>query len=113
VSPGAAELYCKAFILDANVLAEIGFPISDEDPAGVIRRIIESGVNVVKATLGGAQGNFEEAAAAIARADLGFSGGEGMLRRATSRVGTPAASFRQMQRDREYRKPKHMCRNSV
>ena len=70
VSPVAAELYRKAFVLDGNVLAEIGFPISEDDPVGVTRRIVTSGVNVVKATLGGPQGNFEEAVDAIAKAEL-------------------------------------------
>ena len=70
VSPVAAELYRKVFVLDGNVLAAVGFPISSDDPAGVTRRIVGSGVNVVKSTLGGAQGNFEDAVAAIARAEL-------------------------------------------
>ena len=34
------------------------------------KRIVGSGVNVVKSTLGGPQGNFEEAVAAIAKAEL-------------------------------------------
>jgi membrane dipeptidase len=70
VSPVAAELYRRALVLDANTLAGIGFPISDEYPAGVTNLIIGSGVNVVKATLGGAQGNFEQAVTAIAKAAL-------------------------------------------
>jgi membrane dipeptidase len=70
VSKEAAELYRKALVLDCNALAGIGWPISDEDPAGVTKLILGSGVNVVKATLGGAQGNFEEAVAAIAKAEL-------------------------------------------
>ena len=37
---------------------------------GVTKRIVGSGVNVVKSTLGGPQGNFEEAVAAIANAEL-------------------------------------------
>jgi membrane dipeptidase len=69
VSPVATELYRKVFVLDGNALAGIGFPISNDDPAGVTKLIVGSGVNVVKATLGGAQGNFEEAVAAIAKAD--------------------------------------------
>ncbi len=69
-SADAAELYRKAFVLDCNALAGIGFPISDDDPLGVTKLILGSGVNVVKATLGGAQGNFEEAVAAIAKAEL-------------------------------------------
>ena len=52
-----------------SVLAEIGFPISSDDPVGITKSIVGSGVNVVKATLGGPQGNFEHAVAAIANAD--------------------------------------------
>jgi membrane dipeptidase len=70
VSPVAAELYRKVLVLDANVLGAIGFPISDNDPAGVTKLIVGSGVNVVKSTLGGPQGNFEDAVAAIAKAEL-------------------------------------------
>jgi membrane dipeptidase len=66
----AAELYRRTFVLDGNVLGEIGFPISDRDPMGVTARIVGSGVNVVKATLGGPEGDFEEAVDAIARAEL-------------------------------------------
>jgi len=70
VSPGAAELYRKAFVLDGNVLGAIGFLASIDDSASVSKRIVGSGVNVVKSTLGGPDGNFEEAVAAIAKADL-------------------------------------------
>jgi membrane dipeptidase len=70
VSTAAAELYRNALILDGNALAGIGFPISDDDPVGVTKLIIGSGVSLVKATLGGAQGKFEEAVAAIAKAEL-------------------------------------------
>lgn len=70
VSVEAAELYRKALVLDCNALAGIGFPISKEDPVGVTKLILGSGVNVVKATLGGAQGNFQDAVAAIAKAEL-------------------------------------------
>jgi membrane dipeptidase len=70
VSPVAAELYRKAFVLDGNVLGAIRFPISDHDPVGETKLIVGSGVNVVKATLGGPEGNFEEAVDAIARAEL-------------------------------------------
>jgi membrane dipeptidase len=65
----AAEIYRKAFVLDCNALAGIGFPISDDDPVGVTKLILNSGINVVKATLGGATGNFEGAVAAIAKAE--------------------------------------------
>ena len=70
VSAEATELYRRALVVDGNALAGIGFPVSEDDPAGVTRLIMESGVNVVKATLGGASGKFEEAVAAIAEADL-------------------------------------------
>jgi membrane dipeptidase len=69
MSKAAEELYRKAFVLDGNALAGIGFPISDDDPVGVTKLIVGSGVNVAKATLGGAQGDFEEAVAAIAGAE--------------------------------------------
>jgi len=70
VSPAAAELYRKAFVLDGNVLGAIRFPISEHDPVGETKLILGSGVNVVKSTLGGPVGNFEEARDAIAKADL-------------------------------------------
>jgi membrane dipeptidase len=70
VSPGAAELYRKAFVLDGNVLGAIGFLVSIDDTAGVSKRIVGSGVNVVKSTLGGPQGDFEDAISAIAKAEL-------------------------------------------
>ena len=70
VSAEAAELYRRALVLDANALAGIGFPVSDDDPAGVTKAILNSGVNVVKATLGGADGKFEQAEAAIDEAEL-------------------------------------------
>src|SRR5215475_10581800 len=70
VSPVAAKLYRKVFVLDGNVLGALGFPISEHDPPGETSSIVGSGVNVVKSTLGGPQGNFEEAVAAIAKAEL-------------------------------------------
>jgi membrane dipeptidase len=70
VSPVAAELYGKALVIDGNVLGAIRFPISEHDPVGETRLILGSGVNVVKSTLGGPQGTFDEAVAAIASADL-------------------------------------------
>jgi len=38
-SPVAAELYRKVFVLDGNVLGAIGFPIQNDDPAGVTKRL--------------------------------------------------------------------------
>lgn len=70
VSKEAAELYTRAFTLDCNALGGIGFPISKDDPGGVTKLIHDSGVNVVKATLGGADGGFEETVAAIAKTEL-------------------------------------------
>src|SRR5262245_28620762 len=72
VSPVAAELYRKVLVLDGNVLGALGFPISIQGPtdAEMTKRIAGSGVNVVKSTLGGPEGNFEEAVAAIAKAEL-------------------------------------------
>ena len=70
VAPEAAELYRKAFVLDGNVLGAIGFLASIDDSVGVSKRIVGSGVNVVKSTLGGPEGNFEEAVTAIAKAEL-------------------------------------------
>src|SRR5689334_1675150 len=70
VSPVAADLYRKTFVLDGNVLGALGFPISEHDPIGETKVIVGSGVNVVKSTLGGPQGNFDEAVAAIAKAEL-------------------------------------------
>jgi membrane dipeptidase len=66
----AAELYRKAFTLDCNTLAGIGFPLDPTDSAGYAKRIRDSGVNVVKATLGGADGDFETTLTAISRAEL-------------------------------------------
>jgi membrane dipeptidase len=70
VSAEAAELYRRALVLDANALAGIGFPVSGNDPADVTKMILGSGVNVVKATLAGAEGKFEQAEAEIAEAEL-------------------------------------------
>ena len=67
--PNAAELYRNAFVLDCNALAGLGFPLSRTDPDGVAKMIRDSGVTVVKSTLGGADGNFEATLAAIARAE--------------------------------------------
>jgi membrane dipeptidase len=68
VSREAAELYRRAFVLDCNTLAGLNyadFKKSPEDQA----KLRSSGVNVIKATLGGATGNFEDAVKEIAAAD--------------------------------------------
>jgi hypothetical protein len=42
VSRVAAELYRKVLVLDGDVLAEIGFPISTDDSVGVTKLIVGS-----------------------------------------------------------------------
>jgi membrane dipeptidase len=73
-SPGpsaeAARLYREAFVLDGNALASIGglrMRNNQEEMAAAIRG---SGVTAVKATLGGAIGDFAATVADIASADL-------------------------------------------
>ncbi len=66
VSSAAEALYRNAFVLDGNALAGIRFPLSKSNVEELVRMIRESGVNVVKSTLGGANGNFEETLASIA-----------------------------------------------
>lgn len=69
VSPEAAKLYREAFILDGNALASIGFLRTRENQEEITKAIRESGVTVVKATLGGAMGDFPMAVEDIAMAD--------------------------------------------
>src|SRR5215471_13310552 len=58
-----AKLYSNAFVLDCNTLGSIG-------PYGPsVKDVDESGVSVVKSTLGGLTCTFDEALAAIAAAD--------------------------------------------
>jgi membrane dipeptidase len=55
----AAALCRNAFVLDCNTLASVGqTPVGDQK--GLLKNIHESGVTVVKCTLGGAHGKFEE-----------------------------------------------------
>src|SRR2546423_9570470 len=69
VSAEAAKLYRESFILDCNALASIGRLQSNSQQNEVATAIRESGVVAVKATLGGAIGDFAIAVAAIASAD--------------------------------------------
>jgi len=64
----ADALYRRALVLDANTLASIGQLASDGDSAAQLRQLRDSGVNALKTTLGGADGNFEAAVADIAAA---------------------------------------------
>jgi membrane dipeptidase len=66
-SSAAATLYQKAFVLDANTLASIGqVPRSEQQE--LVRAIRQSGITVVKSTLGGGSGNFEQTLADVAAA---------------------------------------------
>ena len=58
VSAEAAKLYGDSFILDCNALASIGWLPTREKQNEITKAIRESGVNAVKATLGGATGDF-------------------------------------------------------
>ncbi|MFN2509156.1 MAG: dipeptidase [Chthoniobacterales bacterium] len=66
VSSAAADLYRDAFVLDANALVGLRFPLSESNDEALSRMIRDSGVTAVKSTLGGASGGFEEAIASIA-----------------------------------------------
>ncbi|MFI4978770.1 MAG: dipeptidase [Nevskiales bacterium] len=64
---GNAEVYRKAFVLDCNTLASIG-SFSDSDLAEIKPLLRDSGVSVVKSTLGGGGADFEATVADIAAA---------------------------------------------
>ena len=68
LSADAAKLYRESFILDGNALAGIGGLLGQSNQNEIAKLIRESGVTVVKATLGGAIGNFESTVADIAAA---------------------------------------------
>jgi membrane dipeptidase len=66
VSADAAKIYRDSFILDCNALAGIGGLLGQSNQDEITKLIRESGVTVLKSTLGGAIGNFESAVADIA-----------------------------------------------
>jgi membrane dipeptidase len=68
VSAEAAKLYREAFVLDANALASIGGLRMRNNQDEITKLIRDSGVTAIKATLGGATGNFEMAVEDIASA---------------------------------------------
>src|SRR4051812_19326667 len=68
VSAEAAKLYRESFILDGNALASIGTLAGRSNQDEITKLIRGSGVTAIKATLGGAIGNFEMAVADIASA---------------------------------------------
>jgi membrane dipeptidase len=68
VSAEAARIYRDSLILDGNALAGIGGLLGQSNLEEIAKLIRESGVTALKATLGGAIGNFEMAVADIASA---------------------------------------------
>lgn len=68
VSAEAAKIYRDAFILDCNAFAGIGGILGRSNQDEITKLIRESGVTVLKSTLGGAIGNFEMAVEDIASA---------------------------------------------
>jgi membrane dipeptidase len=68
-SAEAAKLYRDSFVLDGNALASIGNLLNVGNPAEVAKGIRESGVTALKATLGGAIGDFAVTVADIAAAE--------------------------------------------
>jgi membrane dipeptidase len=69
LSPDAAKLYRDSFILDCNALASIGSLHARSNQEAITRVIRDSGVTALKATLGGAMGDFETAIMHIAAAE--------------------------------------------
>jgi membrane dipeptidase len=69
ISAEAAKLYRESFILDGNALASIGQFHWQSQGGELAAGLRESGVHAVKATLGGAIGDFAMAVADIASAD--------------------------------------------
>ncbi|MGB9145062.1 MAG: membrane dipeptidase [Acidobacteriaceae bacterium] len=68
VSASVALLYRKALVLDANTLASIGYVQYEKDVAQKLQAIRNSGVTVLKSTMGGDGGTFEETVADLAAA---------------------------------------------
>src|SRR5690349_214602 len=69
VSAKAADLYRSSFILDCNALASIGYQITGSEQDKLLKAVRESGITVLKSTLGQATGTFDETMADIAEAD--------------------------------------------
>jgi membrane dipeptidase len=69
VSAEAAKLYRDSFILDGNALASIGYLLGRPNQDEITKLVRESRVTALKATLGGAIGNFEATVEDIAAAD--------------------------------------------
>lgn len=69
VSAKAAELYRSSFVLDCNTLASIGFQLTGDEQEVKLKAVRDSGITVLKSTLGGPNGTFEQTRADIAAAD--------------------------------------------
>lgn len=68
VSAKAAELYRNSFVLDCNALASIGYQLGGSNQSK-LQAVRESGITVLKSTLGGPTGTFDETQADIGAAD--------------------------------------------
>lgn len=69
ISAEAAKIYRDSFILDGNALASIGWLLTRPNQEEITKGIRDSGITAVKATLGGAMGDFASTVADIAKAD--------------------------------------------
>jgi membrane dipeptidase len=69
ISAEASKLYRDSFVLDGNTLASLGRLPTRAKRDQITKAIRESGVIAVKATLGGATGDFAEAVADISMTD--------------------------------------------
>ena len=69
VSARAADLYRSSFVLDCNALASIGYQLASNERETKLKAVRESGITVLKSTLGGATGTFDETLEDIAAAD--------------------------------------------
>jgi membrane dipeptidase len=69
ISAEAAKIYRDSFILDGNALASIGWLLTRPNQEEITKGIRDSGITAVKATLGGAMGDFAGTVADIAKAD--------------------------------------------
>lgn len=67
-SEEAQSLYRRALVIDANTLASIGALGTDATVKMELQAIRDSGISVVKSSLGGASASFEEAVSEIAAA---------------------------------------------
>jgi len=69
VSAKAADLYRSSFVLDCNALASIGYQLTGSPQDKLLKAVRDSGITVLKSTLGQATGTFDETIADIGKAD--------------------------------------------